>query len=248
MKLASVWVVAVGAVVWLGCSKDPGQSAQRAAYGKERGDCIAPRTEPGQPKDELAIGTCDPGLLCLSNVCVRPPPADCTAIGELLTSFDLGNYAEPEERAPIVEKYKRACQKAYVSKEQGECIAATTDKFAAIKCAPLMFPELKPAAGKATGDCDQVMAKLEGFLRTSMDTQQNPQLQSMLTSILVALRDSCDQDGWPAEFKKCILESGDNADAMSACNGQMPPEIQQKVTKRMSDAMQQQPQPPTTPF
>ena len=102
----------------MGCSKEAG--SDRPTLGKERADCRLDKT-------------CDPGLMCLSNLCVRPPPADCTAVGEGLASHDLGNYAEPEDRAPVVDKYKRACHKAMVSKEQGECIAATTEKFAAIQ-------------------------------------------------------------------------------------------------------------------
>lgn len=256
MKLASVWVAAV-AVFAVGCSKaDSGTSngPARPANGKERGDCKAPKFELGQTKDDLAVGTCDPGLLCLSNLCVRPPPADCQTIADQLASFDLGNYAEPEEREPVVEKYKRACTKAYVSKEQGECMAKTTDKFAAMQCAPLMFPEMaKPAeAGGGGGDCDKIMVTMKTFMSKSMGGTQDPQTTKMLESVFVALKDSCEQDGWPAALKQCILTAGDNTDAMTKCNGQMPPEIQQKLTERMAKVMQQaQPQPqgsPTAPF
>jgi hypothetical protein len=253
MKLASVWVVAVVAA---GCSKaDSGTSSgpPRAASGKERGDCVAPKAEPGQPRDEFAIGTCDPGLLCLSNLCVRPPPADCQLIADQLASFDLGNYAEPEDRAPVVDKYKRACHKAMVSKEQGECIANTTDRFAAFQCAPLMFPDMNKAAeAGGDGECDKIMATLKTFMQKSLAGAQDPQTLRMLDAVFVAMKDSCEQDGWPAAFKQCILTAGDNTDAMTKCNAQMPPDIQQKLTKRMTDVMQQQvPQPPpspTTPF
>lgn len=251
MKLAFVWV----ALCAVGCSKaDSGTSngPPRPGNGKERGDCVAPKTEPGQPKDEFAIGTCDPGLLCLSNLCVRPPPADCQAIAEQLASFDLGNYAEPEDRAPVVDKYKRACHKAMVSKEQGECIAATTDKIAAFQCAPLMFPEMGKPVEKvgAGGECDQIMATLKNFMQKSLGGAQDPQTTKMLDGVFVAMKDSCEQDGWPAVFKQCILSAGDNTDAMTKCNAQMPPDVQQKLTQRMTQTMQQQtPQPPpTTPF
>lgn len=252
MKLASVWVAAVVAV---GCSRadsGPVASADRAPKGKERGDCIAPKTE-GSAVDPFAIGTCDPGLLCLSNVCVRPPPADCQAVAELLASFDLGNYAEPEERAPVVDKYKGACHKAMVSKEQGECIAKTTDKMAAFQCAPLMFPEMgKPAEAGGGGECDKIAAVMRGYMNRSMGGAQDPQTTRMLEGVLTAMTESCAQDGWPATFKQCILSAGDNTDAMNQCNAQMPPDVQQKLTERMTKLMQQQAgQPqgaPTTPF
>lgn len=261
MKLASVWVamalpVALS-VVGVGCSKaESGASGPpRAPMGKERGDCIAPATEPGQPKDEFAIGTCDPGLLCLSNLCVRPPPADCQAVADLLTSFDLGNYAELEERAPVVDKYKRACQKAYVSKEQGECIAATTDKMGAFQCAPLMFPEMgKPAeAGSgSSGDCDKILSLMRSYMMKSIGTSQDAQTVRMLEGALGAIRESCEQDGWPPAFKQCVLLAGDNNDAMNRCNAQMPQDIQTKLTERMMKIMQEQmpqtpPQPPSSP-
>lgn len=252
MKL--VWVVALG-VSAMACSKDSGASGAsnappRAALGKERGDCVAPKQAPGEPKDEFAVGTCDPGLLCLSNVCVRPPPANCAAIGEQLASFELGNYAELEDRAPVVEKYKRACHKAMVSKEQGECIEKATDKAGAFQCAPLMFPEMgKPPEG-GKGDCDQVMTITRGYMSKTMGGTQDPQMVKMLEAAMTAMKDSCEQDGWPDSLKQCIVSAGDNTDAMTRCNGQMPPDIQQKLTDRMMKMVQQQTNqpPPTTPF
>src|SRR4051812_45288828 len=100
MKLALV--VAVGL---FGCqhNRDVGDDRTQVALGKERADCRADKT-------------CDPGLLCLSNLCVRPPPADCQVVADQLASLDLGNYAEPEERAPVVAKYKGQCETLYVSK------------------------------------------------------------------------------------------------------------------------------------
>ena len=240
MKLASVWVVAVAAVVWVGCSKaDSGTSGPtRAANGKERGDCVAAKQEPGTPKDEFAIGTCDPGLLCLSNLCVRPPPADCQAIADQLTSFELGNYAEPEERAPVADKYKRACNKAMVSKEQGQCMEKATDKVGAFQCAPLMFPELGKPAAAGGGDCDQIMTITRAYMTKSVAGSQDPQMQKMLDAALGAMKESCEQDNWPVAFKQCILTAGDSTDAMNRCNGQMPPDIQKKMTDRMMKIVQ----------
>lgn len=249
MKLASVWVVAVFAV---GCSKaDSGTAGpSRPANGKERGDCVAPKQAAGEPEDEFAIGTCDPGLLCLSNLCVRPPPADCQAIGEQLTSFELGNYAEPEEREPVVTKYKRACAKAMVSKEQGECIAKATDKPGVFQCAPLMFPDMgKPAEAGGTGECDQIATITRNAMSKSLGGSQDPQMVKMLEGVVVAMRESCAQDAWPDAFKQCILTAGDNTEAMNRCNGQMPPDLQKKLTDRMMKIVQPQPQgSPTSPF
>lgn len=252
MKL--VWVVALG-VSAMACSKADSGTSSRPPSGKERGDCVAPKQEPGQPKDEFAIGTCDPGLLCLSNLCVRPPPADCQAIAEQLTSFDLGNYAELEERAPVVASYKRACHEAMVSKEQGECIAQATDKTAATICAPLMFPELnapKKAGSGGGSECDQIVTITRKAMSKSLGGAQDPQTLKMLEAVIGVMGESCEQDGWPAGFKQCVLSADEDADALGRCNSQMPPDLQQKLTERMTKVMQQQmPQPqgsPTAPF
>src|SRR4051812_45209843 len=140
MNRAVVVAILLAAVGCQGGKKDAG--ASRPALGKERGDC-------------KPLGICDPGLMCLSNLCVRPPPADCKAIAEQLASMDLGNYAEVEQRTPLVAKYQAACDKAFVSKEQGACIEKATDKYTAQQCAPAMFPELKAESG-GTGDCQTI--------------------------------------------------------------------------------------------
>jgi hypothetical protein len=138
-----------------------------------------------------------------------------------------------------------------VSKEQGECIAKATDKVSAFQCAPLMFPEMGKAA-QATGDeCDQIMKLMRSYMQRSMGGAQDPQTTRMLEGVLTAMGQSCAQDGWPAPFKQCILSAGDNTDALNKCNASMPPDIQQKMTERMTKVMQQQAQPqgaPTTPF
>src|SRR5687767_15742223 len=133
-------------IVVFGCAKGGGS---RGVAGTERGDCRS-----AEPK-------CETGLLCLSNLCVRPPPADCTNVADTLASIDLGNYAEPEERQPVVAKYKAACDKAYVSKEQGECIDKVKDKWSAAQCAPNMFPEITASKG----DCEKVASKVEAVMK-----------------------------------------------------------------------------------
>lgn len=224
MKLGAVLVMVtcVTCVVGISACKQEPSAAARAAPGKERGDCRADKT-------------CDPGLLCLSGLCVRPPPADCEAVGEHLTSLELGNYAEPEDRAPVVARYKAACEKGYVSKEQGACIEKTDNKWAAMECAPEMFPETK-ASG--TGDCGKVVAKLRAAFARQAPAVLDPQTQTMMAKAMNAIKDSCEQDGWPAALKRCILESSDTADAMTACDQQVPPALKTKMTERMMNAMQ----------
>lgn len=210
-------------MVLVGCAKGGG----RGDVGKERGDC---RTDEHMP--------CDPGLLCLSNLCVKPPPADCAAIGETLASMDLGNYAEPEERGPVVAKYKAACAKTYVSKEEGKCIDEAKDKWSAGQCAPRMFPEL---ASSNTGNCKQVVAKIESALKGTMQNMDQPNMQQWLATMTRVMQQSCEQDAWPDDLKKCILmQTSATADAMQACNQQFPPALQTKLQERLTTAMREQ--------
>jgi hypothetical protein len=227
MKLGMVLVVV--SVCALGCSKEapssggPGAASDRPALGKERGDCKTGKV-------------CDPGLLCLSNLCVRPPPADCQVVADQLASMDLGNYAEAEERAPVVANYKEACEKAYVSKEQGECIDKATTKFSAMECAAQMFPETR-STGR--GDCPMVIAKIRASMQQTYANVNDPQTQQMMAKAMTATQQSCEQDGWPDALKKCVLATANGVDGMGACNQQMPPALQQKMAERMTAMMQQ---------
>ena len=207
-------------VLVMGCSKGGGA---RGSAGTERGDC---RT--GDMK-------CDPGLLCLSNLCVRPPAADCAMVSETLASLDLGNYAEVEERAPVVAKYKAQCEKTYVSKEEGECLDKARDKWTAGQCAPRMFPEMTAKGA----DCKQVAAKLESAMK-QMQTGDNPQMAQYLATMTKVVGQSCVEDAWPDAVKQCILMQSGGADAMQVCNQQFPPALQTKLQERLQTALREQ--------
>ncbi len=206
-------------VLLAACSSEPAATqatASRGPLGTERADCRADKT-------------CDPGLLCLSNVCVRPPPADCTQVAEILTSFDLGNYAEPEERAPIAAKYKARCEATYVSKEAGECIEKAADKQTAQDCAPTLFPVVSPA------ECGQIIAKVRGAMMKQI--QSDPRMLDMMGKAMTVMQQSCEQDAWPESLGQCALAAGETTDALAACQAQMSPALQQKIESRMRTAM-----------
>jgi hypothetical protein len=210
------------------CQKKPTDTSATAApvaeLGKERADCRPDKT-------------CDPGLLCLSNLCVRPPPADCTSVGETLASFELGNYAPVEERAPVVAKYKAQCEKVYVTKEQGQCLDKTRDKWSAAQCAPALFPELAVAGG----ECRLLAAKMDHFLERQWAANKNDYMTKYRAAMVATLRDSCEQDHWPVELTKCGLTADLSRNAQSMpyeCNQLMTPELQQKMQQRLAEAMQ----------
>ena len=89
-------------------------------------------------------------------------PADCTPIAEQMTSWELGNYAEPEERAPVVERFKNQCSEASIGVDEAACIDKAKTKYAAAKCAPRLFPEIE------VSDCEGTECFLEKF-RTHTD-------------------------------------------------------------------------------
>jgi hypothetical protein len=226
MKLgALLWV----SVALLGCKRDTandhgsGDPPRGTALGHERADCRPDKT-------------CDPGLLCLSNLCVRPPPADCQIVADQLASMELGNYAEMEARAPIVANYKAACEKAYVSKEEGACFDTAKDKWSAAQCAPRMFPEM---ASSNTGDCARVADRVRALMAKQAVNITDPQMKAMYDGAVAVVQQSCEEDKWPDALKKCMIMAGDNGtDPVQQCTAQTPSGLQQKMQDRMMKLMQ----------
>ena len=217
MRFAHVVGVVTGiALAISGC-----QRVRKA--GQEREDCREDHT-------------CDRGLQCLSNRCVRPPPADCAKVAEALASFDLGNYAPPEQRAPVVARYKTSCETAMVSKDEGACLDKATDKYSANACLPSMFPP--PGAGSGTGDCVEVVQRVRQAVLSDV---AGTDAQKMIDQMLPAMQASCTEDAWPEPLKQCIIAAkpGDKA-GLEKCNELMPKTLQDKLQQRM---MQRAPSP-----
>jgi hypothetical protein len=218
------------AIALAGCQQDktgtaggPGPSA--GGTGQERGECRPDKT-------------CDANLLCLSNLCVRPPAADCGPIAEDLTSMDLGNYAEPETREPVVAKYKAQCEQAMITKEEGACLDKTRDKWAAAQCAPRLFPEL--ASSGDTGQCAAIAQKVAAGMQKQVNYGNNPQMKSWFDITIRVFQESCEQDKWPDTLKRCALASdmSQNPMGMTGCEKEIPPGATQKMQQRLSQAMQ----------
>jgi hypothetical protein len=219
------FAIASAVVLVIGCARDP-----RPVPGHERGDCRAAATGSGS-----GSAVCDPGLLCLSNLCVRPPPADCGAVAEQLASIDLGNYAEPEQRAPVIAKYRASCEAAHVTKEEGACLDKARDKWSAGKCVPRMFPEL---ASSSTKDCHAVAERIRATVAGQIGSN-SPEMGSWFETVMREIEASCEQDAWPPGLKRCILDAPPTKE-MEACNAEMPAALQAKLQERISAAMRQQ--------
>jgi len=87
-------------------------------------------------------------------------PANCDDVAEQLASYELGNYAEPEDRAPVVTKPRAICKREGVSRDESACLEKTKSKLAAARCVPRLFPdvEVPDCAGAAC-----YLSKVEQF-------------------------------------------------------------------------------------
>jgi len=72
-------------------------------------------------------------------------PADCDDVAEQLTSFELGNYAEPEDRAPVADKHRAVCRREGVTRDEAMCLDNARSRFAGARCVPRLFPDIEGA-------------------------------------------------------------------------------------------------------
>ena len=65
-------------------------------------------------------------------------PANCDEIAEQLASYELGNYAEPEDRAPVVDKHRALCKREAVRHDEAACLDKARSKLAAARYVPAL--------------------------------------------------------------------------------------------------------------
>lgn len=116
----------------------------------------------------------------------RVPGADCALVAETLTSFELGNYAPLEERAPKVAAWRARCEAEGLTQPEGQCVidARTTDE---LRLCPrsLMF-----APYVATKEGDPL-----------------PGMPAACTAYLLALEKYARCSGLPAESQRSIAST-----------------------------------------
>jgi hypothetical protein len=146
------------------------------APGSERGACYG-------------NGTCDDGLSCLSDRCVRVEVgsgsgsgtthgsaarpikpaagmADCAAVAETLVSLELGNYAPRDQRAGRAADIAALCRAQFVTTDEAACLLAATRKDDLALCPkPLIVKALTEVERTAL----QVKAKLDGLPTECLD-------------------------------------------------------------------------------
>jgi hypothetical protein len=169
-------------------------------------------------------------------------PADCTRVADTLTSFEIGNYAAPEQRAPVVAKHKAACEATKVTSDEATCLGKARDTWAAKACLPRMFPAKPvPTEGGPTG-CSVVVGRMRAAVMAEVGSNGSA-AEAQLAKLLPVIQASCEQDNWPKNVVQCVVDGkpGDT-NAFQACMNQLPKDLQDKLTQRLQAAMQLPPQ------
>jgi hypothetical protein len=143
--------------------------------GQERGPCRSDRT-------------CDPGLTCLSELCVRPPAADCAKVGEHVAYLLLDNYAPREERDAVRTDVTRQCQELGLSAADGACVLAVKSRGELRSCPRVV----------GLGDCPRIVAHLDSIRSKSG-------VDAYLVTGADRLIARCRNEAPTLAFERCVL-------------------------------------------
>jgi hypothetical protein len=195
------------------CSKTP-------AAGTERGPCQGDHT-------------CTGGLVCLSDLCVRPPAGDCAQVADAFASIQLGNYADKDKRGPVVADLRAKCTAEQLSVDDAKCLTSAKSKFEMSRCPHPILPELVELA-QDKGGCKVVGARMEQLAKLEMSKDPNDPMAKMMPQLIEAVIASCNEDGWPDDVKGCIAGASDSDPSIAQrCVEKMPKPVQDKFMKRM---------------
>lgn len=166
-------LVLLAALAATGCKRTATPAATPA--GQERGEC-------------RADGGCDPGLECRSNLCVRPPPADCAQVAEQLSFLMLDNYTPHDQRAAFLAETRRQCDAMFLSKDDGACLLRARSRAELRDCPrPL-----------GLGDCAKLKAHLERIRGASG-------VDAYLVTPADRVIDRCKTEAPSLAFEQCVL-------------------------------------------
>jgi hypothetical protein len=215
MRTMKVWILAFAVAVGA-CDKGGGGT------GKERGPCYG-------------NDTCDQGLTCLSGLCVRPPGADCTKVGEKLASYRLGNYAAREERDKVVAELTASCTKEQLTQDEGKCILDAPSRFEVASCPRPLLDELK-------ADKTGCQAMAENVTRlflseTATDASMRAKAEPLAGELTAVVAESCAKDGWPDSAKKCLGIATSSRD-LEGCMDGFPKELEHRIEERIEPVIE----------
>jgi hypothetical protein len=173
--------------------------------------------------------------LLLGTACNDPgprldgPDSACARTAERFTGFEMGSAST--NRVPTVHRYVTACNAAKLTPAEHNCIANAHDTWTAIACVPRMFPDRGPAA---LGDCKQVIGRTRAAVAGKMQGAGSAGT-AMIDKMMTIMETSCVEDGWPESVRSCVLQTqAGDMDALQKCNQTLPPDMLEKLQKRIA--------------
>ena len=134
------------------------------------------------------------------------PEPTCRLAAETLVSIELGNYAEPDERAPHVAAAEKRCKAARLTRDDRQCLLDATNRIDAAYCMPGWFPDVQSAA-VTIEQCEAAEKQMRASLSQYM--QAYPQMPdadfARLSRQINAAIASCKQDRWNAGLLQCAM-------------------------------------------
>jgi hypothetical protein len=171
-------------LVLFGCSKKGPEA------GSERGPCYGNKT-------------CNEGLICLSDLCVRPPPADCDKVVEKLGFLTLSNYAPRSQRKQLREQLVPLCKNAHLSERDGDCILGAKNKRDLKKCKIAFL----------AGDCKRMLDHVRKVIAS-----KDAKLEKMLARQTEAkMLSECERLGVTKADEACVLGAS-TPDQLKSCS------------------------------
>jgi hypothetical protein len=185
-------------------------------------------------------------LLAACKEAPTPPsptaPADCTKVAEIVSNFELGPGAKPEQRTPVVAKNLEGCKAAGVTVAEATCVAKAKDTWAVKACVPKMFGVPTAAvAPTGTNDCKSTTLRMREAIVADLPKDSGSAGLAMVDRMLVAIEAGCIEDGWPPAYRDCIVgaPSGDKV-AFEKCEPLLTGELRMKLGERLKPIIQSQ--------
>ncbi len=181
MRLALILVVL--AACGRRSSDDGDEIEKQYADGTERGDCYG-------------NGTCNDGLVCMSNLCVRPPGADCDAVVKHLGALLLDNYTPKPERDRFATETLAECVDAKLSQADGQCLLDAKHRNLLSKCPRVI----------GVGDCASIVLYVRTLPGNDLDLKTDAD----------RVADRCRNEVPSKAFEACAL-SARHVNELSRC-------------------------------
>src|SRR5687768_4840380 len=135
----------------------------------------------------------------------KPGEPTCRLVAETLVSLELGNYAEPEERAPKIAAEEKRCIAMKLARDDRQCVVDSYDKTSVAYCVPAYFPT-EPSQAVSSEQCATAANAMRNQFLAQIKAQQikdSPSLQRQLAAAI----ESCSADRWNAQMLNCAMYS-----------------------------------------